>query len=101
MGTSSSGKELANKLQKAARASGKANRQAVSAAALAYKEATLASAASDTGGDLRISNRDSCLICLGNCNGRSGRSCYSSGLQVVRSSRDALLRECCSRLGVR
>jgi hypothetical protein len=56
MGTSTSGKELANKLQKAARASGKANRQAVSAAALVYKEATLASAATDTGGDLRMSH---------------------------------------------
>ena len=56
MGISKSGAELANKLQKAARASGKANRQAVSAAALAYKEATLASGASDTGGDLRMSH---------------------------------------------
>ena len=56
MGTSKSGAELANKLQKAARASGKANRKAVSAAALAYKESTLLSGARDTGGDLRLSH---------------------------------------------
>lgn len=56
MGTSHSGAELALKLQKTSRSLGKANRKAVSAAALAYKEAVLASGAADTGGDLRMSH---------------------------------------------
>lgn len=54
MGTSKSGKALGVKLTAAAVALGKANRKAVSAAALAYKEAELVSAASDSGGDLRL-----------------------------------------------
>ena len=56
MGTSKSGKELATKLQRYGRVSGQANRKAVSAAALVYKESTLASAAADVGGDLRLSH---------------------------------------------
>ena len=56
MGTSHSGAELAVKFQKVARAQGKANRKAVSAAALVYKESVLASAASDVGGDMKLSH---------------------------------------------
>lgn len=55
MGTSKSPAELALKMQKYARASGQANRKAVSAAALVYKQSALASATVDTGGDLKLS----------------------------------------------
>ena len=56
MGTSRSGAELAMKLQKVAQAQGKANRKAVSAAALVYKESVLATGAEDIGGDMRLSH---------------------------------------------
>jgi hypothetical protein len=55
MGTSRNASELAMKMQKAAFAMGKANRQAVQSAAQVYKERALLSAARDTGGDLRLS----------------------------------------------
>jgi hypothetical protein len=55
MGTSRNASELAMKLQKAGEVIGKANRDAVQSAAQVYKERLLASAARDTGGDLRLS----------------------------------------------
>ena len=56
MGTSHSGAELAVKFQKVARAQGTANRKAVSAAALVYKETILETAAGDIGSDMRLSH---------------------------------------------
>lgn len=56
MGTSTSGAQLAKKITKVSNGLGKANREAVSAAALVYKEAVLAEALKDTGGDLTLSH---------------------------------------------
>lgn len=56
MGTSHSGKDLAAKFTTAAYAIGRANRDATGAAALVYKESLLASAASDSGGDMKLGN---------------------------------------------
>lgn len=55
MGTSQSTGELVDKFRKYAFLTGNANRQAVTSAALVYKNRLLATAARDTGGDRRLS----------------------------------------------
>lgn len=55
MGTSNSAKELSEKLVAVGHGVTAANRNAVTAAAAAYKDSTLAAGRSDSGGDLRLS----------------------------------------------